>query len=147
MTDRGMDKVGRLGMVVAVAFAALMVGASACDKVDDIIDEFGRRHDAGATTGTCKTDTDCRTFADLCAGCDCRALTTSAPDPVCGGPGVQCLVDPCLNKTAVCQAGRCAISVGETCGKATCGAGTVCCNASCGICTPPGAGCTKQFCP
>jgi hypothetical protein len=147
MTNRGMERAGKLGMAVAVIFAALVAGVPACDKVDDLIDEFGRRHDAGATAATCKTDSDCRTVADYCTGCDCRALATGAPDPTCTGPGVRCLVDPCLNKTAVCQSGRCAIGAGEPCGKVTCAAGTVCCNASCGICTPPGGSCTKQFCP
>jgi hypothetical protein len=32
------------------------------------------------------------------------------------------------------------------CGNVTCAAGEVCCNESCGICTAPGAGCTKQLC-
>ena len=32
------------------------------------------------------------------------------------------------------------------CGSATCATGMVCCNPSCGICTPPGGGCTKQYC-
>ena len=60
--------------------------------------------------GACKTDADCRTFSDYCTGCDCRALSVDQKDPVCPGPGVQCLVDPCLNKQAVCRAGRCALA-------------------------------------
>ena len=32
------------------------------------------------------------------------------------------------------------------CGKTSCAAGQVCCNASCGICTAPGAGCSKAVC-
>lgn len=57
--------------------------------------------------GRCRTDADCRTFSDYCTGCDCRALSVCQKDPVCPGPGVQCFVDPCLNKQAVCRQGAC----------------------------------------
>ncbi len=57
----------------------------------------------------CATDADCRLFSDYCTGCDCRALSTSAPDPVCSGPGVRCFADPCLNHAAVCQGGSCVV--------------------------------------
>ncbi len=59
--------------------------------------------------GKCNIDADCRTFSDYCTGCDCRALTVSQPDPVCPGPGVQCLVDPCFNKAAVCKDRKCTL--------------------------------------
>ena len=57
----------------------------------------------------CRRDTDCRTFSDYCTGCDCRALASNEPDPVCPGPGVQCLIDPCFNQRAVCSRGQCAL--------------------------------------
>ncbi|HQY62385.1 MAG: hypothetical protein IPF92_18815 [Myxococcales bacterium] len=57
----------------------------------------------------CVTDADCRLFSDYCTGCDCRALTQSAPDPTCAGPGVRCFADPCGNKVAACVAGACVI--------------------------------------
>jgi hypothetical protein len=57
----------------------------------------------------CTTDADCRTFSDYCTGCDCRALSTSDSDPVCGGPGVRCFADPCMGKSAVCLAGSCSL--------------------------------------
>ena len=57
----------------------------------------------------CRRDADCRTFSDLCTGCDCRALANSEPDPVCPGPGVQCLIDPCFNQAAVCARGQCVL--------------------------------------
>ena len=56
---------------------------------------------------SCRTDADCRLFSDYCTGCDCRALPTGAPDPACPGPGVQCLVDPCQQKRAMCMNGAC----------------------------------------
>jgi hypothetical protein len=64
----------------------------------------------GAGGGSCATDADCRTFSDYCTGCDCRALSRTERDPVCPGPGVQCLVDPCDRQRAVCSAGRCALA-------------------------------------
>jgi hypothetical protein len=59
--------------------------------------------------GRCRRDADCRTFSDLCTGCDCRALSVRDPDPVCPGPGVQCLIDPCFNQQAFCDGRVCAL--------------------------------------
>lgn len=61
------------------------------------------------TASSCTTDGDCRTFADYCTGCDCRALSTTDADPTCSGPGVRCLADPCGGKTAVCVSGSCSL--------------------------------------
>ena len=104
-------------------------------------------------TNRCATDADCRLFSDYCTGCDCRALSTSQPNPTCSGPGVQCFADPCMNQVALCKAGACVVAAapppppsGEACGSVTCASGDVCCNASCGICTPPGFFCTQQAC-
>jgi hypothetical protein len=59
--------------------------------------------------GACRADSDCRLFSDYCTGCDCRALLVGAPDPTCNGPGVQCLIDPCENKRAVCSRRACVV--------------------------------------
>ena len=59
--------------------------------------------------GACARDADCRLEADYCTGCDCRALATSQKLPVCQGPGVACLVDPCDRKKAQCVNGACAV--------------------------------------
>ncbi|HEX3694907.1 MAG TPA: hypothetical protein VH374_05900 [Polyangia bacterium] len=53
-------------------------------------------------TNPCKVDDDCRLFDDYCTGCDCRALAKTTKDPVCSGPGVRCLVEPCASKKAAC---------------------------------------------
>ena len=58
----------------------------------------------------CRADADCRLFSDYCTGCDCRALAPGVPDPTCPGPGVQCLVDPCQGKSAVCKQGACSVA-------------------------------------
>lgn len=67
----------------------------------------------------CRVDADCRAFSFMCTGCDCLALGPNDREPVCQGPGVQCLVDPCFNKTAHCDAGRCAIAPASACGTGT----------------------------
>lgn len=59
--------------------------------------------------GSCTQDSDCRLFDDYCTGCDCRALSTNQKDPVCGGPGVRCFADPCMNHTAACVAHKCTV--------------------------------------
>lgn len=68
---------------------------------------FCEPSDPGPARGVCEVDADCRLFSDYCTGCDCRPLANKDPDPICEGPGVQCLVDPCAQKVAVCAAGRC----------------------------------------
>jgi hypothetical protein len=77
---------------------------------------------------SCTTDADCRTFSDYCTGCDCRALAVSESAPVCQGPGVRCLVDPCRAEHAVCQQGRCALAapVASACAAVLCLTGTTC---------------------
>jgi hypothetical protein len=67
----------------------------------------------------CRGDADCRAFAFMCTGCDCLALGPNDREPICDGPGVQCLVDPCLNKKAACDSGRCVIVTGSSCGAGT----------------------------
>jgi len=57
--------------------------------------------------GECTTDTDCSVTADYCTGCDCRALAKGETLPKCSGPGVQCLIDPCMDKTGACVNGAC----------------------------------------
>jgi hypothetical protein len=59
--------------------------------------------------GACARDADCRVEADYCTGCDCRALATGEQLPVCPGPGVRCLVDPCAQKKAQCLSGQCVV--------------------------------------
>ncbi len=58
----------------------------------------------------CNADSDCRTFSDYCTGCDCRALASGQEPPACPGPGVRCLVDPCQDRVALCQEGKCVTS-------------------------------------
>lgn len=92
-------------------------------------------HDAGAggatdgrtTSGSsCRTDADCRLFDDYCSGCDCRALLQSEPDPRCSGRGVTCLRQPCADRSAACDQGRCTVVVAvvphwrTTCGDPVC---------------------------
>lgn len=58
----------------------------------------------------CATDADCRTFSFPCNTCQCWALRTDDPTPSCpAGQTITCLVDPCLNRSARCQAGRCVV--------------------------------------
>jgi hypothetical protein len=60
------------------------------------------------TPGTqCSVNEDCRLFDNYCGGCACDALPVKASDPKCDKGMVQCLVQPCRNKTAVCSSGMC----------------------------------------
>lgn len=57
----------------------------------------------------CSNDSQCMLTADYCAQCDCVAHSVEKDLPACGGPGVQCYVDPCLSRNAVCKSGRCSL--------------------------------------
>lgn len=66
----------------------------------------------GAKGAACKSDADCVLFSNYCTGCDCRALGRDEGTPKCAGPGVRCLVDPCMKRHAACVEGRCSVSLG-----------------------------------
>lgn len=59
---------------------------------------------------------------------------------------VQCIRAPC-NPVPQCTPHVPSPESGASCGQNTCAAGQECCNQSCGICTDPGKGCIKLFCP
>jgi hypothetical protein len=63
-----------------------------------------------APQAECTSDKECRLFSNYCNGCECLALSTSEPNPVCKGTPVACFVDPCLNQSASCIAGQCVLS-------------------------------------
>jgi len=63
------------------------------------------------TEGECTTNADCRTFSSYCGACQCLALSSSTPDPVCDGDEVTCFADPCLDQQPVCAAGTCTLVI------------------------------------
>jgi len=69
-----------------------------------------------ATSGSCATDDDCRTFSSYCAEapCACRVVSARDPAPKCLGASpstnVRCFADPCMNKAARCQSGACVLT-------------------------------------
>jgi hypothetical protein len=73
-------------------------------------------------------------------------LGPSDPDPICSGPPVQCVAQPCgFGQTAVCLNGTCAQTGSPPC-NGLCGAGEFCCNDSCDICAPLGGTCIQIAC-
>lgn len=58
----------------------------------------------------CTKDSDCKSIADYCTGCDCRALHKTQELPVCAGPGVQCFADPCQNRASRCVNSQCMVA-------------------------------------
>jgi|GEM_PF-1826644 len=62
------------------------------------------------STWVCNSDADCRVEADYCTGCDCRVLGIGGTLATCTGPGVQCLLDPCTSKVALCSNGQCVVA-------------------------------------
>jgi hypothetical protein len=103
----------RVAAFFGIVLFALAGGAAGCDFIEDIIDDI---HDPDpGPAPQCRSDADCRAFSFMCTGCDCLALGPNDREPVCQGPGVQCLVDPCLNKRAACDSGRCVITTAAAC--------------------------------
>ena len=96
--------------LVTISFVTLLA-AFACSSPSKPADTTGNVTPPTVPTtpaaGACTTDADCRLFADYCTGCDCRVLAKDDKDPTCDGPGVKCFADPCMKKTAVCEAGKC----------------------------------------
>jgi len=81
-----------------------------CTPPDGFCTQQFCESDAGTgSAAVCKQDGDCRTFSDYCTGCDCRALGKNEKDPTCAGPGVRCIADPCRDRVAACQDGRCVL--------------------------------------
>lgn len=66
---------------------------------------------SGSGVGSCASDSDCRIYDDYCKGCNCRAVPANiAVDPACGPSDmVNCFVEPCLNKRALCSNGQCTV--------------------------------------
>jgi len=65
------------------------------------------RH-VGTQSQTCRINNHCDTFSSYCGGCKCLALKQGDVGPRCTKT-VNCLVDPCLGKQAVCNNGQCKI--------------------------------------
>jgi hypothetical protein len=59
--------------------------------------------------GECSSDADCELTPVYCESCRCAALTEGEELPACDGPEVQCFVNPCVNKKAVCLRGSCVV--------------------------------------
>jgi hypothetical protein len=59
----------------------------------------------------CKLASDCYLFSYYCqdAPCTCKALANGTPPPMCMGPMVQCLKDPCQGQQAGCLKGMCVL--------------------------------------
>jgi len=55
----------------------------------------------------CSNDSDCTVEADYCAGCDCAAINVDEQVAECPAVPVQCVMDPCLHRKAVCKNSRC----------------------------------------
>jgi hypothetical protein len=63
---------------------------------------------------SCSSDSDCRVASDYCEQCSCKVIGKDGALPKCvGGKSVQCVMDPCRNKHAVCSAGKCALADGD----------------------------------
>ncbi|MBN9162581.1 MAG: hypothetical protein J0I07_16580 [Myxococcales bacterium] len=112
-----------------VFVAAILVAGTACNTSGSPAKDaqYEKAADSGALLvagdaapapgpSACSSDGDCRTWSSYCheAPCVCRVLAKSDPDLRCSGAGnVSCFADPCMNKTAACQEGRCVLVMGS----------------------------------
>ncbi len=65
--------------------------------------------DAGTPSVTCVSTSDCRAYASSCGTCSCIPLSKDSVDPVCTSDPVNCIVDPCRDKSVGCVGGFCVI--------------------------------------
>jgi hypothetical protein len=101
----------------------------------------------GAPGKACTSDDMCRAMADYCTGCDCRGYGPGEQVAPCSGPGVRCLADPCRNKKAACQKGRCVVVDAAASGRPAKPAYDPCAGKKCGdmchMCPPDDADCME----
>jgi hypothetical protein len=66
----------------------------------------------GGSAASCQTAADCRLYSSYCvtAPCQCIPLGRQEVDPPCVAGTQSCLIDPCLNKSAACTNGLCAVT-------------------------------------
>ncbi len=90
-----------------------------------------------APEAVCTRDSDCRLLSYKCGSCACYPLHRSSANPVCTGPGVSCLPDPCSGLRARCDvaSGRCVSECrpSSVCGSACCPTGSECIGGSCAL--------------
>lgn len=147
-------------LVASAIFAAAAVSASGCDHLDDIVEDILKARDGGAAPDggpapppNCTVNADCRLTSDYCSVCECGARGIHDPAPgTCGVPPVQCLVPPCMNKAAICEAGRCVVKParpsGSPCLSSSNCAANEFCTAETGTCNaPPGCDRPNVACP
>lgn len=84
--------------------------ASDSSSNDDSASDAGTDAPPDAPSLGCQTANDCKLFASYCQQwpCACLPLEKNQPNPKCMGM-VSCLLDPCLNKFATCDAGMCGV--------------------------------------
>lgn len=104
-------------VAVVLFFGSTGAGCNTSSPSSPAKDSPRERVDAAPSTSAtaaagCTADADCRTWSSYCqeAPCVCRVLAANEAEPRCSGGGnVACFVDPCMNKAAACQDGRCVL--------------------------------------
>jgi hypothetical protein len=94
-----------LGLLAAVGFGCQV--SSSEGLADPTVEEASES--LTRDEPECSKNSDCHVEADYCTGCDCVALGPEQQLDECPGPGVQCLVDPCRGRTAICEKNVCVI--------------------------------------
>ncbi len=72
--------------------------------------------------GSCRSDADCVLISNYCGTrpCTCEAFSRDRPSPAaCPSDQVACLVDPCRDAAAVCQAGVCRVAAAQVASRCT----------------------------
>jgi hypothetical protein len=59
---------------------------------------------------SCGSTGDCRIFSSTCGSCTCLALRAGQDDPPCNKTQVNCLIDPCSDKSPSCDHGQCVVA-------------------------------------
>ncbi len=77
--------------------------------VKDAPSDAGSSVDAGSDATGCGAM--CRLYSQYCntAPCTCLALASTQTNPTCDAGTVNCTIDPCAGKTAVCTSNGCEV--------------------------------------
>jgi hypothetical protein len=98
-------------MRILILFFAILTGGCG-SRSSSPGGDGGAAADLARAPSGCQNASDCRLYSSYCttAPCQCIPLGAHDVDPPCVTGQQACIVDPCLNKTAVCNNNVCGVS-------------------------------------
>lgn len=97
------------GQPAAVGGARVPADAAQAGIVHDPSQPRGEAPKPKPAAQACATDADCMVQSLYCGGCSCQASNARVAERCRPEERVNCVANPCLDKTARCEQGRCTL--------------------------------------